>query len=140
MSALENIIRRVNRNGEFYNEETPIPLLTLEEFFKGNDIIGSIGCNLDGEPHPSEFESVLEKIKQSPNVHEVYIQVTEMDDPDWPFSDTAWVVTTATEDDIAKCFPPEIAPDEVWEGFIENQSYEEIDIPSNYKVLACWWD
>jgi len=140
MNHLENIIKRVNKNGEFYAEETPIPLLTLSEFFEGNDVIGSIGCNLDGEPHPKTIWSVLSKIEQSPNVAKVFIQITEMDDPDWPFSDTAWVVTTASEQEISNYFPESLAPDEIWEGFLEDRVYDKIDIPSNYKVLACWWD
>jgi hypothetical protein len=50
MNHLQRIIERVNRNGEFYDENTPTPLLTLKEFFDGNDVVGSIGCNLDGQP------------------------------------------------------------------------------------------
>ncbi len=140
MNHLKRITERVNRNGNFYGEGTPTPLLTLEEFFEGNDIIGSIGCNLECEPHPSELEAILKSIKKRPDVFEVYIQITEMDDPEWPFSDTAWVIATATEKEIADCFPKKLAPDEVWEGFIEDRIYESIEIPNGNKVMACWWD
>jgi hypothetical protein len=115
MDYLKRITERVNRNGEFYADGTPAPLLTIEEFFDGNEIVGSIGCNLDGEPHPSEFRKILENIRNRDDVSGVYIQVTEMDDPDWPFSDTAWIVTTADENDISGLFPDNFAPNEVWD-------------------------
>lgn len=82
MSHLERIIGRVNRNGEFYHEDTPIPLLTLQEYFEGNNSVGSIGCNLDDEPHPSLIEAVLVSIEKRSDIDTVYIQITEMDDPD----------------------------------------------------------
>ncbi len=140
MDALKRINERVTRNGAFYDKSTPTPLLTLNEFFEGNDVVGSIGCNLPGAPHPSEIWKVLEAIHSRDSVHCVYIQITEMDDPDWPFSDTAWIVTTDSESDIKILFPEDLAPDEIWEGFTEGESYEKIDIPNGYKVLACWWD
>lgn len=140
MDDLKRITERVNKNGDFYMEGTPIPMLTMDEFFEGNDVIGSIGCNLDGAPHPSIIESGLKKIKERSDVTEVYIQITEMDDPDWPFSDTAWVITTASENTIKECFPDNLVPDEVWEGFIEGNIYETIEIPDGFKALACWWD
>jgi hypothetical protein len=140
MDYLKRITERVNRNGEFYADGTPAPLLTIEEFFDGNEIVGSIGCNLDGEPHPSEFRKILENIRNRDDVSGVYIQVTEMDDPDWPFSDTAWIVTTADENDISGLFPDNFAPNEVWEDFFEDRIYEPIEIPDSYKVVACWWD
>ena len=140
MNHLQKIIERVNRNGEFYEKGTPTPLLTINEFFEGNDIVGSIGCNLEGEPHPSELKTILQNIKNQADVFEVYIQITEMDDPDWPFSDTAWVITTATDKEIAKFFPDKLAPNEIWEGFIEGNNYESIEIPKGNKLFACWWD
>jgi len=54
-TPLEKITQRVNQNGHFYNDNIPVPLLTLEEFFEGNYVVGSIGCNLDAEPNPEEF-------------------------------------------------------------------------------------
>lgn len=140
MNHKKRIFERINQVGDFYAENTPTPLLTLEEFFEGNDIVGSIGCNLEGAPHPSALKSILSKINERPDVHEVFIQITEMDDPDWPFSDTAWIVTTASENEILEYFPERFAPDDLWEGFNEGQVYETITIPYGYKVLACWWD
>jgi len=46
MTPLERITERVNRHGDVNDASTPRPLLTLAEFFEGNDVVGSIGCNL----------------------------------------------------------------------------------------------
>lgn len=140
MSILERIIERVNRNGDFYAEGTPIPLLTLEEFFNGNDVVGSIGCNLDGAPHPSVIEKVLLEIRDRPDVYNIYVQITEMDDPDWPFSDTVWVITKVDESTISEYFPKILAPNEIWEGWQNGLTYEQVEVPSGFKVIACWWD
>lgn len=140
MSKLEKLLERINRNGEFYAEGTPIPMLSLNEFFDGNDVIGSICCNLEAEPHPREVERVLRRIEDLEGTEKVYVQVTEMDIPEWPFSDTVWVVTSLDIEEIKQQFPQELAPDEFWEGFIEGEDYEKIEIPAGCKVVACWWD
>ena len=122
MDYLKRIKERVNKNGDFYTESTPIPMLTMDEFFEGNDVVGSIGCNLDGAPHPSIIESALKKIKERSDVAEVYIQITE------------------TETTSKESFPDNLAPDEIWEGFIEGNIYEKIEVPDGFVALACWWD
>ena len=74
MRSLDRVLARVKRNGEFYDENTPIPLLTIPEFFEGNDVVGSIGCNLENAPHPNQIAEVLKAIKERHDVVEVYIQ------------------------------------------------------------------
>ena len=59
MEALERITERVCRNGHPDDPETPRPLLSIDEFFEGNDVVGSIGCNLIDIPHPNEFFKVF---------------------------------------------------------------------------------
>lgn len=41
MTPLERVTRRVSANGDVNDLATPRPLLTLEEFFEGNDASGS---------------------------------------------------------------------------------------------------
>ncbi len=38
MKPLERITQRVNRHGDVNDPATPRPLLTLAEFFEGNDV------------------------------------------------------------------------------------------------------
>ena len=61
MTPLERITQRVNRNGDVNDPKTPRPLLTLAEFFEGNHVVGSIGCNLMPTPQPAEFHEMLRR-------------------------------------------------------------------------------
>ena len=140
MNALERITERVTRHGHPDAEDTSVYLLTIEEFFDGNDVVGSIGCNLYPMPKPADVRDVLERIRNMNSVVDMRVQITAFDDPDWPFSDTLWIVTNASEDEVASWFPPSLAPDEVWEGWQEDTEYEELGVPDGFRVVACWWD
>src|SRR5436309_10323833 len=92
---------RINRNGLINVLSTPRPLLTLEEFFEGNDDCGSIGCNLPGSVSPGEFYEVFKRIRERPEVADVLVEIRSWDDlEDWPFSDTIWVITSLAKQDI----------------------------------------
>lgn len=141
MTALKRITERVNRPGDPNDPSTPRPLLTLSEFFEGNEILGSIGCNLIPTPTPAEFHAVLSAIAARPEVSDVRVQVTMFDNPDeWPFSDTVWVITNADAATVASWFAEAIAPDEVQEGWVKGVAYEEIPVPAGMKPVWCWWD
>ena len=140
MTALSKITKRVNLHGDPDAVETPRPLLTLEEFFEGNDVVGSIGCNLETTPDPSEFYKLLNQIREKKNVQDVRVQVTAFDDPDWPFSDTVWVITSEEPEVVSSWFPEHLKPDECWSGWIDDQPYEEIEVQLGMEPVACWWD
>jgi hypothetical protein len=102
MTPLERISQRVNRHGDVNDPDTPRPLLTLAEFFGGNEVVGSIGCNLIPTPTPAEFHLLLSRIAARRDVGDVRVEVTMFDDPDWPFSDTVWIITSATAEEVAE--------------------------------------
>ena len=139
MTYLERVTERVNRLGNPEDPRTPRPLLSIDEFFEGNDVVGSIGCNLDGEPAPEAFYNLLQAISQRPDVKDIRVQITAFDDPDWPFSDTVYIMTTATPEEVATWFPEELQPNEVWDGFVD-QPYEPYEVPPGSRPVACWWD
>ena len=140
MTPLERITVRVTRNGHPDDSGTPIPLLTLEEFFEGNEVDGSICCNLDSCPPPAQVFHALKAIRERNEVADVRVQVTAFDDPEWPFSDTVWIMTKANSEEVASWIPDELAPDECWEGWIESQVYEAYDVPADTHPVAMWWD
>lgn len=141
MTALERITQRVNRVGDPNDPSSPRALLTLAEFFEGNEIVGSIGCNLIPTPTPAEFHAVLSGIASRPEVGEVRVQVTMFDNPDeWPFADTVWVMTTADASTVASWFPEALAPDSVEEGWHEGVAYEPYVPPAGTRPVSCWWD
>jgi hypothetical protein len=139
MTPLERITERVTRLGHPDNAETPRPLVTVEEFFDGNTEAGSIGCNLESTPTPAQFYELFRAIGLRPEVKDIRVQITAFDVPEWPFSDTVYILTSASPDEVASWFPKELAPDETWEGFV-GQPYEPYQIPEGTRPIACWWD
>lgn len=109
MTHLERITERISRRGDVNDPATPRPLLTLEEFFEGNDVSGSICCNLSPMPEPAE-------VRSRPNVADVRVEVAMFDMPEWPFAETVWVITSASSDDVKSWFESEMTPDDVWSG------------------------
>jgi hypothetical protein len=141
MNPLERITERVNRLGDPNNPSSPKPLLTLAEFFEGNNVVGSIGCNLLPTPTPAQFYAVLSAIAARPEVRDVRVQVTMFDNPDeWPFSDTVWVVTSADAATVRSWFGEAMAPDEVGEGWVQGVGYEDYTLPAGTKPVSCCWD
>ena len=140
MSPLERITDRITRVGDLNDPKCPFPLLALSEFFEGNDVLGSICCNLHPTPRPQELHELFRDFEAKPEVDRVLIQVSAFDDPDWPFCDTAWVITTASEGNVGSWFPDHLRPNEVWMGYIGDEEYENVDIPETHFPVACWWD
>jgi len=140
VTPLERITKRVNRDGDVNASDTPRPELTLEEFFEGNQADGCICCNLSPMPSPADVHALLERIRARDDVADVRIEITMFDDPDfWPFSDTVWIVTSASPDDVHSWFDDSIAPDECddWAGEIAR---EQFPIPTGMHAVRCWWD
>jgi len=139
MSHLDRITERVTRLGDPGFPDTPVPLLTIDEFFEGNSVIGSIGCNLEVIPSPDTFYSLFRTIAQRPEVKDIRVQITAFDVPEWPFSDTVYIMTTASPEEVASWFPENLRPDDTWAGFVD-QEYEPYTVPDGVQPVACWWD
>lgn len=139
MTHLDRITERVKRLGHPDEPDTPRPLLTIDEFFEGNTEVGSMGCNLDSAPAPEAFYSLFRTIAQRPDVKDIRVQITAFDVPEWPFSDTVYIMTSATPEEVAGWFPEHLKPDETWVGFVD-QPYEPYQIPNGARPIGCWWD
>ena len=138
--AVERVTERVNRLGDVNDPGTPTPLLTIDEFFDGNDVVGSIGCNLYPEVHPQVVRAALSSLAERPEVRDVRIAVDCFDDPDWPFAERVIFATTATPSDVMGWFPEELAPSDAWEGPEEGFTTEPYALPSGSSMVICWWD
>lgn len=83
MTSLERLIARINCNGDINDPTTPRPLVTLEEFFEGNEDYGSIGYNFSpDQPAPAEFYELLKRIRDRPDVADVRVEVSQHEVPD----------------------------------------------------------
>ena len=60
--------------------------------------------------------------------------------PEWPFSDTVYIMTSATLEEVRQWFPDRLKPDEVWEGLLDQEKTESYDVPAGVRPVAAWWD
>jgi hypothetical protein len=139
MDARKRLLERI---GDINNPALPRPLVTLEEFFEGNDDYGSIGYNLPDPPHPREFYELLKEIRQRPEVSDVRIEVMDLQDPDgWPATDTIWIITSAAPSQVRSWFSERLAPDDVYDGFSSDvRPVEPYSIPPGMRAVGAWYD
>lgn len=122
--------------------DRPLPLVTLEEFFLGNDDYGSIGCNLTPMLGPQFFYDILKSIRSKPNVQDVLVEVIEVEEGDsttWPFSDRVYIFTDANSQDVAS-WTAALRPDAIEEGFASGRPPYAPDLKAGYRCFNAWWD
>jgi hypothetical protein len=139
--VLAELLAEIERQGGYSGGSAPLPVVSLELFFEGNDDLGSIGCNLADHPGPARFYSVLRSIRARPGGHDVWVGISEVMGPDeWPFSDHVYVVGTASADEVAR-WAAELEPDapggEWWNGV---PPLRPITIPPGAHLVTLWWD
>lgn len=133
--------RRLSGFGELDQTQEITPALSIEEFFDGNEDLGSIGCNLDPHPGIERFRSVFEQILNRTDVADVRLPVTEfIEGLDWPFVDNVIVVTAVDAEDIFHACV-ELNPDEAWViDRAELGRYDGLVVPKGMKAVNVWWD
>ena len=142
MTPLERITERVSRNGDVNSEATPRPVLTLAEFFEGNNEPGTICCNLESQPTAADVYQRLKDIAARPNVADVRVVVTQFDVPEWPFSDTVLVITSEPPEEVRKWFDEEFHLSECWTGEYGDveTNVEPYPVPEGMKTVVCQWN
>jgi hypothetical protein len=136
----EHLRARVNRNGPINDVAVPRPLLTLEEFFDGNNDYGSIGCNLPDSVRPTEFFEVFRKLRDRADVGDVLVEIRSWDDlAAWPHSDTVWVITSLARQDIQQRLGKRMYADAVHLGW-PNYPIETVVVAPGMRPLGVWWD
>ena len=108
------------------------------EFFDGNDDLGSIGCNLPRHPGLDYFRRVLDRTLTLPSVDQIWFQIYDIDEGDWPFSENILVfgdVTTAEVEALAS----EIAPSEIDEMRMDWTPSRDASLEGR-RYLNMWWD
>jgi hypothetical protein len=116
-------------------------IVPIEEFFDGNDDLGSIGCNLLRHPGVAVFQDILVGLVRRPDVAAVYALIAELDPgPDsWPFADLILVAGSIPAELLAQVLTP-LEPDEV--GAADDFDIVPTEIIERHgsPVLAAWWD
>ena len=120
----------------------PRPVVSVEDFFEGNEDLDSIGCNLIDHPGIPKFYEVLKGIRAKDNVQDVLIEISEIDEEflDWPFSETVYILTSASKEEVGKWMEP-LQPDEIFEGWgFKKAPSAAPKLRNGMKVLGVWWD
>jgi len=116
-------------------------VVTLEDFFAGNNDRGSIGCNLgNAQPAISEFYSTLCDIRSKPSVQDVLVRICEYDNPSaWPYGDTVYVITSANIEEVRQWVAP-LKPDEVYAEWMYGPPPKAPSLASGMNPYSIWWD
>jgi len=117
------------------------PIVSLEEFFEGNDDPASIGCNLSPHPGVATFYSVLREIRHREDVQDVFVAITDdMGDDEWPFSATVYVITRASARDVQR-WAARLEPDaDIGEGYFPAPPARAPALLPDHRVVTLWWD
>lgn len=120
-------------------DEEPL-LVPIDEFFDGNDDLGSIGCNLTDHPGIDAFRKKFAALKARADVEAVYARISELDPgPDsWPFSDTVIVFGKISVEEL-RAILAGLQPDEV----VPVQEFglgSEVTARHGSPALLAWWD
>ncbi len=142
MTPLERLQERIARAGDLADLATPRPLVSLEEFFEGNDDHGSIGYNFyPDQPAPSEFFEVFKRIRSRPEVSDVRVELCQHETPDeWPSTDTVWIITSAPISEVKTWLGERFHADDIFDGWTDHVRREPYAVPPGMKPIGIWWD
>ena len=138
---LAKLLAEIERQGGYVHGVGAEPVVDLELCFDGNDDPGSIGSNLIDHPGPAHLYAVLRSIRDRPDVHGVWIGISEVMAPDeWPFSDHVYVVSTAQAAEVTKWAAAlqSHEPGGVWWNRVPPA--RPIAIAPDARLVTVWWD
>jgi len=121
---------------------SPRPIVSLEDFFEGNNDLGSIGCNLIEHPGIETFYKVLKDIRERDDVQDVIIEISQIEETDetmWPFSETVYILTSADIGKVKEWMKP-LKADEFFEGWFGGKASAAPELQAGIKVYGAWWD
>ena len=120
--------------------QSPGPTVSLDDFFEGNDDLGSIGCNLTKHPGVSKFYETLAAIKSRSDVQDVLVEIVDLvDEHSWPFSDKVFVLTSMPAEILRKLMS-KLEPDEVGQFPADLTPRDLPPLKTGMQILGAWWD
>jgi hypothetical protein len=141
LNRRHELIKRIKEQGlPTANKQRPV--VSLEEFFIGNDDLGSIGCNLADHPGIQKFYNILKAIREKHEVQDVLIEIHEVEESDesmWPFSERVYILTHCTREQVKK-WVSELEPDEITEGYGGGVPPAAPQLEAKVTAYAVWWD
>ncbi len=136
----EELVAKIRSLRDFNDYAAPDPIVSLEEFFTGNEDLGSIGCNLTEHPGMAAFYTELKSIRERQDVQGVLVAIHELDgDSIWPFSECIYILTSAPIEEVSR-WMKRLQPSEVSEGWLYNEPPNAPKVEERMRVVSCWWD
>lgn len=139
MGDRENLIATIEAQRASVSEGEVV--VSLDDFFTGNDDLGSIGCNLgDEQPAISEFYRVLKVVRSKSEVQDVLVRIYQYDDPlSWPYTDTVYIITSAPAKKVEEWVAP-LKPDEIYPQWMYGKPAAAPEPESGMTAYSVWWD
>jgi hypothetical protein len=135
LSKREALLRIITAQPEY---EEGKALVKVCEFFEGNDDLGSIGCNLSDHPGLVHFQRILNEMERRSDVSEVWLQIYDLDEEDWPFSENVLVLGQISSLEVKRlCVSLEAS--EVHETAFDWVPTRNPDLYGRHYVNL-WWD
>jgi hypothetical protein len=136
MTRKDDLIQKIKALG-FPESEV---VVSVEDFFEGNEDYGSIGCNIyPNQPSPADFYKKFKELKQNKSVGDILIRIVDIEDGDWPFTDAVYIISNLNVEQI-KELVKDLTPDEVYEDWMYKKPINAPEIKPDMKVFSIWWD
>ena len=115
-------------------------VVSLEDFFDGNNVRASIGPNIHiDQPSPQEFYQKLAELKKSEKVEDILIRIQDVEDLDWPFTDTVYIISELAMEEL-KAKLTDLKPDEIYEEWMYGKPINAPEIKNGFSIFSVWWD
>ena len=129
----------------FANLQQPV-LMTVDEFFDGNNDVASIAPNLEKKPNISDYYEVFKELRKNPRVVDAFVKINDvmiyeggkLHDNEWFYTDMIYIVGDITKEEVKEATRT-LLPDEV--GYDDGGSIKNLDEKFKDKnVVYVWWD
>jgi hypothetical protein len=131
----DNLLRAIRSQPEHENGRA---LVSVTEFYNGNDDLGSIGCNLSDHPGLSHFRDVLQSIEARDDVDEIWLQIYDLEEGDWPFSENVLIFGTVPKSAVEQ-MTKTLQPSEIGEMLLDWTPSREAHLAGR-RYINLWWD
>lgn len=149
--ALLAKLTRLGLGPDHLGYDEPLPLVSLEDFFQGNDDPESIAVNLlspdprlDAHPRLPFLYDVLKRIRARPDVQDVLVEVFEVetalaDEGAWPFAEKVFFFTSASPEEIER-WAAELKTDGAIRGYPSGPKANAPALNPGHEVWFVVWD
>jgi hypothetical protein len=131
--------------------DTIMPAVALDDFFDGNWDEDSLAPNSVGYGRPAlcECYRILKEIRDRDDVQDVLVAIHEtpyadepLDFEIWPDSDTVYILTSCSRDEVVEWTKP-LKPDDIGNDWLCDAGKRPQGAPElrpGVKVHGLWWD